>query len=57
LAITRSGHQIPFRIDFAIPLVHHHGAQPFDISTGSGQAFEPFGNAFASQGNETRTDF
>jgi hypothetical protein len=55
LAITRSARQIPLRIDFAIPLTN--GGRPFDISSGSGQAFDPFASPFAPANNATHADF
>lgn len=51
LAGTRGSLQIPVRLDFGIPLVHHVGVNPIDLATGSGQAFGYFGHPFYAQDN------
>lgn len=48
---TRGSLQIPVRLDFGIPLVHHVGVNAADIATGSGQAFGYFGRPFYAQDN------
>jgi len=51
IAGTRATLQIPVRIDFGIPLVHHVGVSAVDIGTGSGPAFGIFGRPFYAQDN------
>ncbi len=51
IAGTRATLQIPVRIDFGIPLVHHVGVNAVDIGTGSGPAFGIFGRPFYAQDN------
>jgi hypothetical protein len=48
---TRGRLQIPVRLDFGIPLVHHVGVNAADIATGGGQAFGYFGRPFYAQDN------
>jgi hypothetical protein len=51
IAGTRGTLQIPVRIDFGIPLVHHVGVNAVDVGTGSGDAFGTFGQPFYAQDN------
>lgn len=51
MAGTRGSLQIPVRLDFGIPLVHHVGVNPIDLATGGGQAFGYFGHPFYAQDN------
>ena len=51
IAETRGTLQIPVRIDFGVPLVHHVGVSAIDFGTGSGQAFGAFGRPFFAQDN------
>jgi hypothetical protein len=51
IAGTRGTLQIPVRIDFGIPLVHHVGVSAIDFGTGSGPAFGTFGRPFFAQDN------
>jgi hypothetical protein len=51
IAGTRGTLQIPVRLDFGIPLIHHVGVNAVDIGTGSGPAFGIFGRPFYAQDN------
>lgn len=51
IAGTRGSLQIPVRIDFGIPLIHHVGVNAADVQTGSGPAFGNFGQPFYAQDN------
>jgi len=51
IAGTRGSLQIPVRLDFGIPLVHHVGVSAVDFGTGSGNAFGTFGSPFYAQDN------
>ena len=51
IAGTRGTLQIPVRLDFGIPLVHHVGVSAIDFGTGSGNAFGIFGQPFYAQDN------
>ena len=51
IAGTRGTLQIPVRLDFGIPLIHHVGVNAVDIGTGSGNAFGIFGRPFYAQDN------
>ncbi|MFZ0887495.1 MAG: BamA/TamA family outer membrane protein [Candidatus Binataceae bacterium] len=51
LAGTRSSLQIPIRLDFAFPLIHHSGVSWGDFETGAPQLFGTFGQPYAAEQN------
>ncbi len=51
IAGTRGSLQIPVRLDFGFPLVHHVGVSAVDFGTGSGPVFGTFGRPFFAQDN------
>ncbi len=51
IAGTRGSLQIPVRIDFGIPLVHHVVVSAIDFGTGSGPSFGVFGRPLSAQDN------
>jgi hypothetical protein len=51
IAGTRGGLQIPVRLDFGFPLVHHVGVNAVDFGTGSGPSYGIFGRPFYAQDN------
>ncbi len=51
IAGTRGSLQIPVRLDFGFPLVHHVGVSAIDFGTGSGPVFGNFGRPFFAQDN------